>query len=192
MKFCSKCKIEKLVVDFNKDKNRPDGHNYICRDCSKITGKSYRNRNIDKVREKSRLDSKKAREAPDFKKKNKTYRNTIAGTISHLRNNAQTRAKKKNVEFDLPFQDLLNLWNKQNGLCALSGQIMTHTKLGGGRRTPNAASIDRIVPALGYTISNVRFVCIRVNEMKSDGSDEDLAVWITRIWLYSFDKTEAA
>lgn len=32
-KVCSKCKIQKPLIDFNKDKNRKDGKQRYCRNC---------------------------------------------------------------------------------------------------------------------------------------------------------------
>lgn len=38
-KICSKCKIEKSIECFSKDKTRPDGHRYVCIDCNKLINK---------------------------------------------------------------------------------------------------------------------------------------------------------
>lgn len=38
-KICSKCKIEKSIDCFSKDKTRPDGHRYVCIDCNKQKNK---------------------------------------------------------------------------------------------------------------------------------------------------------
>jgi len=35
MKKCNKCKIEKSLTEFNKDKHSPDGIDYKCKDCRK-------------------------------------------------------------------------------------------------------------------------------------------------------------
>ena len=35
MKICSNCKIEKTLIDFSKDKNRPDGLRCQCKECNK-------------------------------------------------------------------------------------------------------------------------------------------------------------
>lgn len=41
MKKCCKCKLEKPLSEFNKAKDRPDGHSYVCRECSKTAGVKY-------------------------------------------------------------------------------------------------------------------------------------------------------
>ena len=35
MKFCKKCKTEKLFTEFHKDKNAKDGYRGECRECTK-------------------------------------------------------------------------------------------------------------------------------------------------------------
>lgn len=45
MKTCITCKIEQPLVNFNKDKKRADGVDYVCRSCKKI----YYKQNRDKI-----------------------------------------------------------------------------------------------------------------------------------------------
>ena len=48
MKICSKCKTEKELSEFNKDKTRTDGYSYLCKFCLKQKQKKYYQNNIDK------------------------------------------------------------------------------------------------------------------------------------------------
>ena len=32
-KLCSKCKLDKSIIEFSKDKNRVDGHRVYCKIC---------------------------------------------------------------------------------------------------------------------------------------------------------------
>lgn len=79
---------------------------------------------------------------------------------------AKDRALNKNIPFTITKEDLLNLWNKQNGLCAISKIPMTY-ELDAGRVFSNV-SIDQICPGVGYTIDNIQLVCMAVNQLKSD------------------------
>lgn len=83
---------------------------------------------------------------------------------------ARDRAKKKNLQFDLTLKFLLELWDKQNGLCAISGIPMTCT-FNQGRIFTNV-SIDKIDPKGGYTQDNVQLVCQAINQLKSDWTME--------------------
>lgn len=63
---------------------------------------------------------------------------------------------------------LMSLWDKQYGLCALTGKQMTRG---------DSASLDHIVPTArggSNDPSNLRFVCLVVNRMKSDQLDAEL------------------
>lgn len=48
-KICSKCKIEKEISEFGKDKTRKGGLSYLCKDCLIIKSKNYRSKNREKV-----------------------------------------------------------------------------------------------------------------------------------------------
>lgn len=85
---------------------------------------------------------------------------------------AKHRASLKDIPFNLTLEYLQELWDSQNGLCALTGIKMTHTILEGKLKTNG--SIDKINPSLGYTKSNIQFVCNAANMMKSDMSIEEL------------------
>ena len=91
--------------------------------------------------------------------------------------NGLLNKKIRRAELDITF--LMDLWESQKGLCAISGQPMTHI-LGKGRVTTNM-SLDQIVPGGGYTKDNVRLVCSICNIMKWTCSDEELRVWCKRI-----------
>lgn len=41
MKTCSKCKVEKEISDFYRDKTKKDGHKYSCKDCRREYTKKY-------------------------------------------------------------------------------------------------------------------------------------------------------
>ena|ERR1039458_870355 len=47
-KKCSTCSEKKPIAEFNKNKNRKDGLNNICRVCSNEYSKKYYNENTDK------------------------------------------------------------------------------------------------------------------------------------------------
>lgn len=79
---------------------------------------------------------------------------------------ARERSQRYNIPFNITKQYLEQLWNNQNGLCAISGIPMTYIQ--GEGRTSTNVSIDQINPRKGYTIGNVQLVCMAVNQMKSD------------------------
>ena len=50
MKTCITCKIEQPLVNFNKDKKRADGVDYVCRSCKKIYYKQNRDKMLNQAK----------------------------------------------------------------------------------------------------------------------------------------------
>lgn len=92
---------------------------------------------------------------------------------------ARDRAKKKNLPFNITKEYLKELWDKQNGKCAISGLDMTFEQCNG--RTSTNVSIDQINPNEGYTKGNIQLVCMAINQMKSDLEMEEVYMFCESI-----------
>lgn len=77
-------------------------------------------------------------------------------------NKYRLSALSRNLEWNLSIDDGVNLFEKQNGLCALTG-ISLVVK---GDFTDITASLDRIDNSKGYTKDNIQFVHKEVNMMR--------------------------
>lgn len=88
----------------------------------------------------------------------------VASMLSNAR-----RANKRGLEFDLDKQFLLELRDRQNNKCALTGWSLDwdHTKSGKRKCPPTRASIDRVDSRRGYTRDNVQLLADMVNRVKS-------------------------
>lgn len=85
---------------------------------------------------------------------------------------AKARSKTKSVPFELTLDWLLETAQRQDFRCCLTG-IEFFAKSGTlGKIDPYAPSLDRRVPAKGYTPDNVRIVIRAVNTMLLDWGDE--------------------
>ena len=84
-------------------------------------------------------------------------------------------------------QDLLDLFEKQKGLCALSGIPLTCTLLQ-GTKYPNNASIDRIEAGGTYAPSNVQLVCSVLNGFRKDCTVDDFINYCTAVADYQKKK----
>jgi hypothetical protein len=105
--------------------------------------------------------------------KNRDYKKTLKGClaykISHLKK--AKRSRKLEVVIDVDF--LLLLWEKQQGICAISSFPMRYP---GGSLF--SVTVDRIDPKLGYTTDNVQLVCEGINFAKNRYSNEEfLEFW---------------
>lgn len=74
-------------------------------------------------------------------------------------------------EWALSRKDVLDLWKKQGGKCAITGIPFAEQ---GGMPRWNTASRDRIDPDGGYVKENVRLVLFCVNAFKGRMTDEDV------------------
>ncbi len=74
---------------------------------------------------------------------------------------------------------LRELWEKQQGRCAITGVQMTHTR-GAGRVMTNA-SLDRIDSRSGYEPGNLQLVCFIVNVMKQELALDEFIQWCRKV-----------
>lgn len=104
----------------------------------------------------------------------------LNSTLCALRNRAK---RQKNSDLHtlvtITTDELLSLYKKQRGRCAMTNVKMTHIRGQGIVRTN--ISIDRIDASGGYTIDNVQLVCHMVNVMKYSNSTTSLLRWCQRI-----------
>jgi len=80
---------------------------------------------------------------------------------------------KKGIPFEITAEDVLDLYNKQNGKCAITGLEITIGTKENKITLPTALSIDQKIPSKGYTIDNVQLVCFWANMAKGTLSQED-------------------
>ena len=82
--------------------------------------------------------------------------------------------------WDITEADVFDIWDLQQGRCAVSGLHMTHHTL--GSRLSMNASIDRINNSEGYTRANVQLVCAAVNMMRNTLQIDEFDWWIRTIY----------
>lgn len=93
--------------------------------------------------------------------------------MGRLVSGAKARSVSKKVPFDLDNQFLIDLWNKQEGKCPISGRSFD-LENSEYKSNPNAPSLDRIVPEKGYIKGNVRLVTWHVNMAISEFGEDAL------------------
>lgn len=98
----------------------------------------------------------------------------IAWRISKLLAMAKNRAKTQGLPFNLDADYLLDLWNEQDGLCALTARPFDLERSSEFAVNPDSASLDKIVPARGYVRGNVRWITYHANVARSEYGDDRL------------------
>ena len=179
-KSCSSCMEDKLLSEFYY---REDRGGYVSK-CKSCISDSYAARYIKdpSVRAaKSRYakgyynKNKERLYANAKKRRGKVLKSKICSLLSNSRHN-------KKWDYDLSLEFAMELYDKQEGKCALSGESL---ELTGDRYLSNMISIDRIDSSRGYLEDNVQFVCVKYNMMKAHASMEDFVEMCNRIVEYN-------
>ena len=85
------------------------------------------------------------------------------------------RSKKKR-QVDITLQDVCELYNKQNGQCALSGLLLSFKT-----HSPDALSIDRIDSTIGYVPNNIQLVCTCLNLAKNSFDNDTILAFLEKL-----------
>lgn len=98
----------------------------------------------------------------------------------------KTRARNGNMPFNLEVQDLIDLYDKQKGLCYYTKIPM---KMGStnfkekGMTELDVLSLDKIDPKLGYIKGNVVYCCSAINKLKGNATVQELNYFIEQLRL---------
>ena len=149
---CTSFKKELPLEDFGVRNDRGTVYSKKCKPC------------VDMVRRKAASATPQA------------YLTRLFGQLKH----ARTKKEKVKVDWDIELEDVLELWDKQEGKCALTGLFMTYHKDGSGKKELNA-SIDRINPDIEYLVTNIQLVCSRANTLKHNLREDELYWWAKNI-----------
>lgn len=99
-----------------------------------------------------------------------------------------TSANKRNLSFNISIDYAWELFNKQNGKCALSGHDIILDKSLSQNYDKHiyiqTASLDRIDSSLGYCEGNVQWVHVILNKMKSNLQEADFIKWCQDVSSY--------
>ena len=100
LKTCRKCKTEKPLAEFHKDRGKKDGIRNYCKCCSKSYKKAYRETNTEKIKAWGRV-----------------YRKTPRARLLKMRENA----KKRGIEFLLTDDQAFEAMKKPCTYCGKPG-----------------------------------------------------------------------
>ena len=81
----------------------------------------------------------------------------------HLR-----KIRDRDANCNITLEDLLDIWNKQEGKCIYSGVELQPSKYKSSNNQIYTLSIDRIDSSKGYTKDNIQFISIAMNHMKNN------------------------
>jgi hypothetical protein len=157
IKICSKCHLPKTDKFFHKRAASKDGLCPTCKECSHQDYKTKYPINSESRQEYSRR----------YRQDENTW------TVRAMRG-CRRRAKESNIPFNLIASDLFPLPET----CPVLGVKLDY---GAGHNRKVYASIDRIIPQLGYVRGNVRVISFSANATKGSGMGDILLSTFVRI-----------
>lgn len=176
MKICRLCKKEKPFSAFHKAPQCKDGHRGECTACFNELGR------IRAARPEIKQRTKEYQSCPDVREKQNAARRSEKGRASYKRRAAASpsfalsfalwRALKRcPTENPITHAELMDMFDRQGGLCAISGIKMTWMN---GKLSPTSMSMDKIDPSLGYAKGNIRLICHAINMFRGQMSDDQM------------------
>lgn len=148
-----------------------------CVECEKESLERYKNKDDYAQRRQKTVKKWKPKQA-EYSKEWKA-RKDIERPFYNLLSSIKSRATSRGIPFDLDEEYLASII-PPDAICPITLRKMVRGKKGTNKA--NWMSVDRIVPALGYTKGNVAIISHAANAMKQDCSDpavfRRLADWI--------------
>jgi hypothetical protein len=155
-RICTGCNKELLMSEFRI--------RFVKTSSDQIVYKKPRSRckNCDQIY------NEKRNKTEEHKKWRKDYKDK---TKYSIRGWVQTRLaswRAKDLQCDLTSDYLVELYNKQNGLCYYTNEEMIFPKK---KLDFDGISLDKLNPEIGYKKGNVVFCKYKINTMKSNNSE---------------------
>jgi hypothetical protein len=157
MKTCTKCKKSLPLDKFYLKAKGSETRQSRCKLCARVTSQAWM------ASPKGRAVSKAWREANPMTTEEKLFQA------------AKRRAKRDNLPCTISISDI-----KIPEYCPVLGvKLIAGNKKG---PLPNAPSLDKIDPTLGYVPGNIQVISHKANSMKRDASSEELLAFAN--WIY--------
>jgi len=171
---CENCGIpfEKLLKEFKRCEKKEMKHF-----CNQSCSTSHRNKNMSEEFWKTIPSN------TNIKKYSGNRLTEYTPFKIYLRKGRASIIKHKN-DIDIDEKYLKELWNKQNGICPYTGikmELMKTSSQNHKLKSLKKASLDRIDSSKGYIRGNVEFVCMAINNAKSNFKKEEMKSFIKEI-----------
>ncbi len=152
LKLCIDCLMEKPIGQFHRKRSAKDGHTPYCRKCGNARSAEWQRKNAERT-------------APRrLAWRQKSPRNVLSISIRGC-------LLRRPTENPATLDDLVAIFNKQNGKCALSGVTLTWAQ---GKILATSMTLDRINPEEGYSANNIRLLAHAVNSFRGRMSDSEM------------------
>lgn len=206
LKICTRCKQSKTLNAFHNDKNGKYGKNSYCKVCRSEKRKEKRYPRL-KTGDRKCPSCKEIKNVEHFasdsssrtglqtyckscqSKKIAQWTSTFDGYMTKTYKDLQNNAKRRNISVNISKQNIIDLYKKQNGKCALTGETLTHICEPSDRRVNKKhihnISVDRINSRNPYTVDNIQLVCNRINAIKWDLDQDEFIELCKKVVTYN-------
>lgn len=103
---------------------------------------------------------------------------TLKGRLQFLLYNSKSSARIREYEWGISIEYLEQLYEAQDGKCALTGEVLSLHRQRRGRTT---ISIDRIDNSKGYVEGNIQLITFQANIAKSNYSMDELIEFCRKV-----------
>ena len=103
-------------------------------------------------------------------------RSTVEGRVRALVSGALSREREKRGDNTTTYKELYDSLCPFPTHCPLTGDKLSYSGSADGKRLPNAASIDQIIPGKGYGNGNARIIAWRINNALGAATSEELRI----------------
>lgn len=150
MKICTKCRVEKGLTDFFKDKAKPDGHYSSCKECCRVYKQSEVYRRLksahDKLYSEKHADKVRLRKSRHYAEKQDYYRGLMRANYLTKSEDYKERARqRKNLlkaGVQIPYSKQ-EIYSRDGGLCFRCLEIVD---LNLNHPEPKCFSFHHLVP----------------------------------------------
>lgn len=184
-KVCTKCLIEKSIGEFGTRNRKGKIEKEVkswCKPCEKSALQIWRKNNPNEYSEQTRKNGlrrlHRATADPEYRNflRIQKAENAKKNVKSYLLSKIKSRAKRRNISFNLEISDLVIPTH-----CPLLGVKLEFGVKGNYFNSP---SIDRIDNTLGYVKGNIAIISCKANSMKNSASMEEMKLFIKNIQTY--------
>lgn len=181
-KTCTKCFELKSIEEFSNSKRGLGGKKSYCKQCFRKHMNSFNEANRERINLERQI--RRANFPKETKEKLKRYKQSEKGKANskQYKNlpkvkfyNYKSRAKRRNLSFDLTFEEFESFWQKSCTYCG---------------NTIETIGLDRIDNNIGYNIINCVSCCKHCNTMKLNFSKDQFLNHILKIYNFSIKQEE--
>jgi 5-methylcytosine-specific restriction endonuclease McrA len=175
-KICSKCKIEKPIIEFFKAKLQKSGLTCRCKNC---------------IKEYQKIQHKKYYQ--EHKEERKAYGRTHNLLPKRIFVAIINNSKPRNITINLTENEFINWYTSQEQKCYYCGRTLEEIKndIKENIRHKNRMSVDRKDNNKGYELNNIVLACMRCNTIKSSYFTEKEMLKIGKLIYCAIDDKQA-